>query len=471
MVTSVAVMGAVRSAVDAMDARLERSGRVLWFATAGPLLLLYLMTIRVQAARMGIDTIAVTPSAWQLAHHGTPVLPADGHYYQFLMIPSGSDHVISNREPGLIGLAAIFYWLAPSASVFNVAPASIAAAVVTAAAMGTLALVFHRLVSGRTAFLGALIVGTATTTWAVSANALWPHSADQLYLAVAMLSLASARYAWAGFAFALGVLTRPPIGLVAAVAGLRTSIITRSIRPAFVIGVLTTFGIAGYFGYSHAFWGGGVESQYTAASDGSYVGNLTALGPDAIGKFFLNILGTLISPGRGVLIASPFLVVLLPGLRMAWRDAPQWVRSAAIAGVVYMCVHLKSNGFAGGQHFWGYRYPIETLTLLAPLLLLSWQRYVSQTAQRRAAFASLVIASITYEVLGVICFGVKTYFSDWMPYNFAWAVRERPVPAMLILLTGYAAAAVAYRMIAVGTNREAEEDLYPVASSPVTSSV
>lgn len=446
--------GVVRRALWALDRRIQGSNLMLWLAAAIPLLVMYLLTLRTSADRMGIDSVSVTTSAWQLAHHGTPRVPVGGAYYDWLTVPSGPHDIVSNRSPGLIGLAAIFYWLFHSASIFNVAPASVAAAVVTSAAMGTLALVLRRLVSSRMALVAAWIAGTATSTWAVSGLSLWPHSADQLYLAVAMLALASGRYAWAGVAFALGLLTRPPIGVVAAVTGLRASVVHRSVRPALCIGAITGCGLAGYLAYSHEFWGGGLQSGYTATGDGGdFAGNFWDFSPQGIGSFAVNIVGTLVSPSRGVLLRSPFFIVLLFGVVSAWRIAPHWVRSSAVAGLVYMFIQLKSNRFGGGGHFWGYRYPIETLTLLAPLFVLALQTYVAQTARRRATFASLVIVGATIQAIGAFSFGKKFYMSDWMPYNFAWAVRERPVTAAVILALGYLAATTIYRVVSLADDR------------------
>jgi alpha-1,2-mannosyltransferase len=441
---------------------------VLWFATATPLFVLYLLTLRVHAQDMSIDPVSVTSSAWQLAHHGTPRLPTGSGYYDAWMIRSGPGHVVSNREPGLVGLAAVFYWLMPWTTIYNVAPASIAAALLTAAAMGTLALVLRRLVEPRVAWFAALAAGTATSTWAVSSTALWPHGPDQLYLAGAMLALASRKHLGAGLGFAFAVLTRPPLALVAAVTGLWASFERRSMRPGLAIGVVTSCGLAAFLVYSHAFWGGGLQSQYVAAGGGDFQGKFLDIGPAAVGAFLVNVVGTLVSPGRGVLIGSPFLLVLIPGLRPAWRQAPPWVRSSAVAGLLYMLVQLKANRFSGGTYFWGYRYPIEALTLLAPLLVLSWRAYASCTARRRAVFATLLTAAITLQAVGAFCFGHPSHFSDWTPYDFATALRNSPVLAGVVCLCGYIVATIAYRL--VSRSAMAQRQVRPTEPAPASAS-
>lgn len=448
MSMSTALAGHAQRAAFALDRRIRESDRALWLASAGPLFVLYLLTLHLRASDMSIDTVSVTSSAWQVAHHGTPRLPTGDGYYDAWMIPSGAGHVVSNREPGLIFLAAAFYRIVPSASVYNVSPASLAAAIVTAAAMGTLGLVLRRVTSPRVAWIAALVAGTGTSTWAVSGTALWPHGPDQLYLAAAMLSLAMGRSFGAGVAFALAAITRPPLALVAAVMGIWASAKRRSAGPMMVIGVASACGLAGFLAYSHAFWGGGLQSQYTAAGNGDFQGQFLALGPSAIGHFALNIVGTLISPGRGVFVGSPFLLVLLPGLRAAWRAAPDWARSSAVGGLLYMTVQLKANRFSGGDYFWGYRYPIELLTLAAPLLVLSWHVYASRTTRRRAWFWSLVVAAVALQLLGALCFRNPTHFSDWTPYDLATAVRRAPAVAAVICLAAYVTIAIVCRAIA-----------------------
>ena len=310
----------------------------------------------------------MTPTAWELAHHWTPRLPASLEpfgYHNDWLIPSGTGQLVSNREPGLVFLAAPFYWLCSAAGVGNVIPASAAAALLTAAAAATLSLVARRFVSAEVAAVGALIAGTATTTWAVSGTALWPHGPDQLYLAVSMAGTASGSFAVSGIALAAAILTRPPLAIVAAVTGIWESLARRRWRPALTIGAFAAAGLVVLLSYSRTYWSGGLDSQYAAAG-GGFVRPFFDLGPAAVGRFAVNILGTFLSPGRGVLWGAPFLLVLAPGLRPAWRVAPPWVRSAALGGALYLIVQLKGNRFSGGDRFWSYRYPLETLTFALP---------------------------------------------------------------------------------------------------------
>ena len=66
---------------------------------------------------------------------------------------------------------------------------------------------------------------------------------------------------------------------------------------------------------------------------------------------------------------SPFLLILIPGLREAWRNSPDWVKGASIGGIVYLLEQLKANRFSGGTGFIGHRYPFEALNAAAAIPL------------------------------------------------------------------------------------------------------
>jgi hypothetical protein len=216
------------------------------------------------------------------------------------------------------------------------------------------------------------------------------------------------------------------------------------------VGITSALGLAAFLLYSHQFWGGGLQSQYTAATGGSgdFSGRFRSVGPDAWGDFFGNIVGTLVSPGRGIVFGSPFLVVLAVGLVAAWRVAPAWVRSSAVGGLLYIAVQLKANRFQGGDPFWSYRYPIETLTLLAPLLVLAWRECVRGRPLRQAWFGALVTISVTLEAIGAICFpdAAPNGTIVWTFSDLHDALAAHPVAGGFILGAGCVATVVVFRL-------------------------
>lgn len=418
----------------------DTSRRLLWLAVFVPLLVLYMWTLRTNPSLLNADAPAVVPSAVAVAEHGSPVMWAANWPTGLLCsMPAGHGAVVSNRTPGLIYLAAPLYWLFRVRDPLNDFPASALAAVITSAAMATLALTFARFVSHRTALASGLVAGTATTTWAVSGVALWPHGPDQLVIAISLSGLASQKHLRVGIAYAVGLLVRPLLGFSAAVQGLVASWKQRSIKPAIAIAFPAACCLLLYAWYAHHYWSGGVASGSKALGTAThgYGNSLTDIGLSAWRDYCIKVAGFLLSPSRGILTVSPFLLALLPGLRRAWRAAPSWVRSSAGGAALYMLIQLKGEVFTGGWEFWGYRYALEPLTLSAPLLLLCWRKWTSCTARRRATFGALVILSVTMQSIGAICFPGPDQDKPWSFLDFESALSgSRGLVAFLLLIVG-----------------------------------
>lgn len=437
-----AVLGEVRRRAAALSAR------ATWWTVFVPLALAYALTVRTDRRAMSPDPVAVVPSAWSLGHHGTPVVARSlWTTLSGWAVTFDPTHVVSTRTPGLIFLAAPLYAAWPGAGPADELPASLEAALITAAAVATLALVFRRLASPGAALVGAFVVGAATTTWSVSASALWPHGPDQLFLAVAMLGLSAGAAVPAGVGFALAVLVRPPLAVAAAVTGVVLSWTKRSPRPALIIGALTGMGLLGFLAYAAHYWHAGSAGTDGGVLSGAtvhgYHGSFFDLSPRALVDLLEKMGSALVAPNHGIAPFSPFLLVLALGVPAGWRHAPSWVRSSAIGGLLYFVVQMKSEVFDGGANFWGYRYSLESLTLAAPLFLLAWQHWVRRTARRRASFAALVIVSVTLQLVGVLWFQLPLTAHVWQFADLTTALTGAPI-ADSVLLVGATLAALTY---------------------------
>ncbi|HVL98872.1 MAG TPA: hypothetical protein VM324_06255 [Egibacteraceae bacterium] len=424
---------AVREALDAAPTW------KLFTAVAGPLLAVYLAT-----ASYGIpqspDPIAAAMPAWQLVERGTLSLDASVGDNPWLV--DTGERVVSNRQPGVIAWGVPFYalWPLPAADDLPMAPAGVAAAVAAALAMGVLALVLRHLVAPTEAMVAALVAGLGTATWTVSADGLWPHGPSQLWLGLALLALAGTRYVAAGLGFTAAIVTRPNAAVLAAVVGLYLAWRQRSVRPAVLVGAASVLGVVALVAYNTAVYGspsiaGGYPSDFT-----DRLTTMTWL------TYAENVVGTFVSPGRGILVLSPFLLVLAPGLRAGWRAAPSWVRGSALAGVLYLALHLRMNRFSGGTNFFSYRYPIESLTLAAPLLVLAWREWVAGSARRMRWLATAVAASFGVHALGAL------FFTAPLDPRSPWT-EPAIVPVARAagpLLVGAAVAAVAAVWVAAG---------------------
>lgn len=380
---------------------LERVGSTrAGFAVFAGFAVVYLATAAYSTTQ-SVDTIAAAVPAWQLVENGT--LRVDEFREATPWFVTTPDGVYSNRFPGVIFIAVPLYALASllgfsGGASPTLVPAGMTAALVTAAAMGVLFVVFSRLAPPTIALVAVLVVGLGTGTWSVSGHALWTHGPAQLYLALAMFSLAREKYASTGAALAFAVFTRPQLAMVPLAIGIRDTVRLRSARPAIVIGLLSAAGLAALLAYNAIVFG---EPSITGGYAPYAAENLTGMG---IGSYLMNWLMTLVSPTRGLLLFSPFLLAAVPKIRTAWREAPGWVRSSAVAGGLYMALQLRVNAWSGGDTFLGYRLAIEMVTLLAPLLLISTRLWVGDYRGRRIAFSLAVAWAVALQAFGATAY-------------------------------------------------------------------
>lgn len=418
------------------------------------LLLVYLPTGAHTHDQNYTDTSATYLAAAQLARDGSLTLDRFEGATWVVETPDG--RLVSNRFPGTILYAAAFYLVlgAGSGQVVPVMPAALAAALGAALAMGLLSLLLRRLVAPPTAVGAALVGGLATSTWAISGHALWTHGPAQLLLVGAMLALAAGHHARAGLAMGASILVRPHLAVVPAVTGLHTGWRRRSWRSVLLVGATAALGLVAYLAYNRVVFGGALAAQPGAEAipqlTGGYgtrwLDNLLTLPP---WTWLGALAGALVSPSRGLLTISPFLLALLPGLPAAWRRAPGWVRSAALGGVLYLLLQLRANpAFGAGFGFYVYRIHLETLTLCAPLLVLAWRHWTRITALRRRVFWLLAGMSAAVQTLAVAS-GISLSDQAQVGWGFTewralWEILGWWVPGGLLLggLLGLAAALV-----------------------------
>lgn len=379
-------------------------GLVLVVLVAGT----YLLTASTTVAQ-NRDTRSAAQGAWSLGTRGTLALPDAWSEVDVDWAATGHDGALHvNRFPGVLFWGAPFYAVAeridPSTTaeqhplLIDYRPAAVAAVAATTLAVLCSYLVFLRLVPWPLAAGGAGMLAFATSTWSISGNALWTHGLTHLFLAATLLLLASDR-AWAsGATLGLSILTRPQTAIVAFVLGVGRAARHRRAADLLRVGVPSLLGLGLAIAYSYLYFRNPLP---TAGYNDYAVHNLTEASVDGV---LLGVWGSLVDPSRGLLLHAPFLVVLAFGLRPAWRTAPEWVRSAAIAGIAYQLLQLRLNGFDGGFFFFSYRLQLELLVLGSPLLLLAFREFVIGRRWRERIFAltaaiavSLQIVAVTYE--------------------------------------------------------------------------
>jgi hypothetical protein len=356
------------------------------------------------------DARDTATSAWSLGTRGTLALPQEwaewGPEDEHLMrwAAEGRDgRTYTNRFPGPILWGAPFYSatevLSPRGEVehpwlVNFAPGGVAAATAGALAVTVGFAVYRRLANRRLAIGAALTLAFATGMWSVAGDALWTHGPGSLMLLLGVLAMSYQRHARAGFAFAVSLLCRPQLAVVPAVMGIWAGARRRSLRPIIVVGLCSVLGLIAMSLYSQVLFGTWLP---VAGYSTTRIDNIATTGPL---EFARRIGLALIHPQRGLLLYTPLLLLLLPGVHRGWRAAPDWVRSAAVAGLAYLVVQFRANNWTGGADHFGSRLTLEALVLASPLLLVVFQRFIRTTPLLLVMFSLVLVLSVGLHALG-----------------------------------------------------------------------
>jgi hypothetical protein len=377
------------------------------------------------------DVFSTIAPAWNLAQHGTVQLTDTMAGLVGWKVEAGG-HPVSSRFPGAILWATPFYallgrHLVDSGDALPLFPGVLAAVCAATIAVTLLYRVLRHIAPARLALAATLLAAFATGTWTVSADSLWTHGVAQMCLGGAMLALANRRHAVAGAMFGAAILVRPHLGLVAATAGLYLLLRERSWRQVAAMGATTSWGVAALLAYNRVTFG--AWSVLGGYDDHGF--SSTTVG---IRAFLVNVAGTAISPERGVLVMSPFLLMLLPWLWDAWRNAPTWADACALGGVTYLTAQLLLNRFSGGDGFYSYRLPLEALTLCAPLLLIAYRRSVHPNVRRRRVFGALAFVAVFLHALGAVVYApVRGEHNPWTTF-LPWSAIAGSTPAAVVAL-------------------------------------
>lgn len=335
----------------------------LWSLVLVALTVLYALTATWSYLDQNVDVLAAGLPGWRMATEGSWFLDDFAGSNPWLV--QGSGGIVSDRPVGLVAAAALAHLVAlPFTTGFTGVPITVLAVIVTSAAVVIIGYVVDRLAGRRVGLAAATAIGLGASSWPISSSQLWPHGLNQLWLALALLSLSKGKHWLAGAFLGMGILTRPPLAVAAAVIGVGLAITRKSRGPLFTVGIPSVVAVGLLVAYNSALFG-------TPSLSGGY-GDFVQGGSEyrtATG-YLLNLFGTFVDPTSGLLVWSPWLIMLIPTIRGAWHDAPDWVKVAAVAGTVYLLVHTGLNRFWGGLAF-NYRYVLEPLTLAMPLLGLS----------------------------------------------------------------------------------------------------
>lgn len=389
------------------------------------------------------------------------------------MLASGADGHVVNGPPLGASLLAV-----PLVAVFTLAgtdagdveawneAAMLTAAVTGAATVAVLFVLLTRLTTRRRAAVIASVYAWGTLAWGINAQSLWQHGPAALALAVGLLMLVDRRYVLAGTALALMVAFRfstPPLFLLLLpLLGIRPG---RWIR--FGLGALPVAG--GLALYNHIAFSSATDQGY---GSGHVTTSATPHGLSPI----LEAAATLVaSPGRGLLVFSPVLLLAFVGAVRGFRT-PIY-RWSALAAFTYPFVIGNLDQWSGNECF-GPRKLAESLPLWAVLIVPAVDVVVRRRALRRLVGVAIAW-SVGVQLLGAAMWPPPTWFGDhdvvygvgvwWHPFdNELVAMLQEPhvaprLLAMAGLLVGSIAAGLAYAQL---VTRRAPASRPPGAQGP-----
>lgn len=325
-------------------------------------------------------------------------------------------------------LPAFFYlekhhWQQPYVDRVAEAMEKISASILAALASVAMYLVLRRNL-GWWAVAVALAFAFGTNTWMTSSQALWQHGAGELLIALALLlatgCLTALRAVALGTVCVAIAANRPPDAVLAGAIALYV-IWTRR-RSTLWLAIGAAIPLAALLLYNVSVIGRLAGGYGTVTAPLSYVFQYS---------WWTGIAGLLVSPARGLLTFTPFLIFVPLGLRQRFRAAETRGLAIALTAAVIAQVLLYSKMDWRAGTSWGPRY----LTDMLPVLIWMLAPAVLACKTRgRLLFAGTVFASIAVQAIGAFCYTKASddkIFASGTSLRAAWDIGNVPFLAEL----------------------------------------
>lgn len=285
----------------------------------------------------------------------------------------------------------------------------LSASLIMTVSVGFLYSALRKITRPTVSVLVALIYGLGGDTWTVSSQALWKHGFTELcftFLLWALLRDPEGELwsLWIGVAVGMAVTNKAPnaiIGLAVFFYLLRyhRDKVRLFCEPIVLLGVLQVFYNVHFFGRVLGTYPNPFHRREYVVHSGIVHSSLW----DGIG-------GLLVSPNRGLLVYSPWVLFAIWGGVILWRkNIFPWVRYLMVGIALYFLGHARYYAWWGGWCY-GPRYPTDLLPFLAFFLVPVWPRLQSGRLLR-AAFVAALAASLWVQVVGAFY------------YKFGWDAK------------------------------------------------
>jgi hypothetical protein len=297
---------------------------------------------------------------------------------------------------------------------------------------GSAALIFltvARFTSAACALLVAAAYGLGTCVWSISSQALWQHGPNEFFLALGtlfLIRLGRGQGRWkdaalCGLAYSAAVVCRPTSLVVAAAAGVYLLIAARRLVLTYVLAALP-LGLA-LAAYNTYYLGSPLK---TGQGEAGKVVARQKTGSQALWQTPLaeGTAGLMVSPSRGLLVFSPWVIFALGGAAAAWwrRGAFAPLMGLTLGTLGLLVIAFKWFDWWGGWCF-GYRPIVDTMPLLA-VMLVPAMNWICRKKAALVTFLVLLAWSVTVQVLGAWAYNLETWnapvsaFDVYLPGEF-----------------------------------------------------
>ena len=307
---------------------------------------------------------------------------------------------IASKYMPTMGILALPFYLPAALGSFDPGSRAItdleklASAMLTALGVGCIYLALRRIVSERLAVASTAIYLIATPVLSILGQGLWQHTGAALGFSVGLVALTDTshprlRGLLMGLGLGIAIACRPPDVVIAAAFGL--AMLRISPRSAAWMALTAMLPLLLALLYQRQLFGSFFATGYGAeASEG-----WSAFWPEGFA-------GLLVSPGRGLFVHSPVLLLAIaPLLSRAGRAAlPAWFKPLALGALAFTCMMAKWGVWTGGYAA-GNRMLSDTLPIFAVGLAFGLQGISQSRCLRRLMFAGLFASTL--------CIGLMTY--------------------------------------------------------------
>lgn len=270
----------------------------------------------------------------------------------------------------------------------------------------------------------ALAFAFGTNTWMISSQALWQHGSGEFLVALALLLVVSSatpiRLALLGAVCVLMAANRPPDGLIAGAFVLFT--FWKYKRNALWLFAGAALPLAALL-YYNLYFMGNIAGGY----------GLVKPSDTFFQPIWSGLAGLLVSPTRGLLVFSPFLLFIPLGLRQRLRTPGSRSLAVALGLAVITQILFYSLGDWRAGVSWGPRWLTDVLPIMvwmlapAPLVLRS---------RTRGLLVLLMAASVGVQTIGAFWYtgasnerifanGLASMRAAWNPRNLPFLVEFR----------------------------------------------